>query len=190
MSVWRSFVLRGKALALGGRGSVLREFHSSFFALKSSSKGQGEVAVVKEAAGAVAEAEENPHDKIFMLSGAPEEHVSRHVRIYRPARSAMQQGKKSKNATWHLKFEKTDGDVDRWTNPLMGWTSTGDPLTNLNVSFPTQEAAVEYAVRNGFHYTIEDRLPEKENVRKFQAFGRSMVHQWRHNQIPVYEDDK
>lgn len=68
---------------------MLREFHSSFFALKSSSKGQGEVAVVKEAAGAVAEAEENPHDKIFMLSGAPEEHVSRHVRIYRPARYAV-----------------------------------------------------------------------------------------------------
>mmetsp|Transcript_6001 Transcript_6001/g.18069 ORF Transcript_6001/g.18069 Transcript_6001/m.18069 type:complete len:193 (-) Transcript_6001:163-741(-) len=130
------------------------------------------------------------HNTLGVLSGTPEDHLSRHVMIFRPARSTTQQGRGTKLQKWHLKFVKKDAHSDRWTNPLMGWTSTADPLSNLDVSFATQKAAIEFAERNGFTYTVEDRPPEKENVRSFQAFGKSMVHQWRHNQIPVYEDDR
>lgn len=88
---------------------------------------------------------------------------------------------------WRVQFEKVPGD-DRWTNPLMGWTSTGDPLSNMGLPFPTKEAAVEYAERNGYDFTVVVPEEESKNIRKIAPFQRAMVHHWNHK-VPVYEGE-
>jgi ETC complex I subunit conserved region len=90
---------------------------------------------------------------------------------------------------WRVQFEKLPGE-DRWTNPLMGWTSTGDPLSNMGIQFPTKEAAVEYAERNGYAFAVLEPETEKQSVRRIAPFGRSMVHHWDHDGLPVYDGDE
>lgn len=40
----------------------------------------------------------------------------------------------------------------------MGWTSTGDPYANVgdaSLSFDSQEAAIAFAERHGWEYTVQ-----------------------------------
>ena len=54
------------------------------------------------------------------MSGVPEEHITtRRVRIYIPAKNAMQSGTFG-TRKWRMDFDTRE----RWENPLMGWTST------------------------------------------------------------------
>lgn len=126
--------------------------------------------------------------ELSALSGVPVEHAGRRLRIFQQPRPATQQGRGSKTRVWMAAWEKL-GDVDRWTNPLMGWTSTADPLSQLSVRFPSREAAEAYAVRNGYTYVVDAAPEAAENVRSFSAYGKSMVHQWRHDAVPVYAAD-
>lgn len=69
-----------------------------------------------------------------------------------------------------------------------GWTSTGDPLSNMGMPFSTKEAAVAYAERNGLEFEVIEPKEEKRSVRPIAPFQRAMVHHWRH-EAPVYEED-
>ena len=60
------------------------------------------------------------------------------ARIYKPSRSAMQSGN-GKSESWLLEFES---DAPRTTDPLMGWTSSGDTRQQLKLSFETRELAI------------------------------------------------
>ncbi|CAN8061854.1 unnamed protein product [Agarophyton chilense] len=130
----------------------------------------------------------NPDHSVNVLSGIPEKHAARRVRIYKPAKVATQQGRGSLTQMWKMSFEKLEGD-DRWTNPLMGWTSTGDPLSNMGMSFPSKEAAIHYAERNGYEFVTAEPAEEKQHVKPIAPFKRSMVHHWRHSGTPVYDGD-
>ncbi|XP_025077539.1 NADH dehydrogenase [ubiquinone] iron-sulfur protein 4, mitochondrial-like [Pomacea canaliculata] len=90
---------------------------------------------------------------ISSLSGVPEEHIkTRTVRIFVPARNAMQSG------TYGLRRWKIEFDVrERWENPLMGWISTGDPLSNMEVTFTSKEDAMAFCEKNGWEYLIEEQ---------------------------------
>lgn len=102
------------------------------------------------------------------LSGVPEEQLNTRVaRIFMPSRNAMQSGTHNINH-WQLEFDTQE----RWENPLMGWASrythsgapafstitctlffsSGDPLSNMVLTFDSKEEAIAYAVRNGKHY--------------------------------------
>lgn len=122
-----------------------------------------------------------------ILSGIPDKHAIRNVRIYKPTKVATQQGRGSLTQMWRMQFEKLEGG-DRWTNPLMGWTSTGDPLSNMGMSFPSKEAAIAYAERNGYEFKVIEPEEEKQNVRPILPFKRAMVHHWRH-EAPDYSGD-
>ncbi|KAL8528841.1 hypothetical protein ACS0TY_006336 [Phlomoides rotata] len=90
--------------------------------------------------------------EIGMVSGIPEEHLRRRVLIYSPARTASQQGA-GKVGRWKINFLS----IQKWENPLMGWTSTGDPYANVGdaaLSFDSKEAAIEFAERHGWAYTV------------------------------------
>lgn len=53
------------------------------------------------------------------LTGVPEEHVvGRRVRIFRPAKNAMQSGN-ANTKLWKIEFD----NMERWENPTMGWGS-------------------------------------------------------------------
>ncbi|KAI5684436.1 hypothetical protein M9H77_05664 [Catharanthus roseus] len=93
--------------------------------------------------------------EIGLVSGIPDEHLRRKVLIFSPARTATQQGS-GKVGKWKINFMSTQ----KWENPLMGWTSTGDPYANVGDSalyFDSEEAAREFAERHGWDYTVKQR---------------------------------
>ncbi|KAL6216709.1 hypothetical protein ACLB2K_009928 [Fragaria x ananassa] len=88
---------------------------------------------------------------VGIISGIPEQHLKRRVVIYSPARTASQQGS-GKVGKWKINFLSTQ----KWENPLMGWTSTGDPYANVGdaaLSFDSEQAAKEFAEKHGWDYT-------------------------------------
>lgn len=75
--------------------------------------------------------------------------AQRTVYISSAARSAMQAGRLHEGV-WRIDF-----DVQaRWENPLMGWTSSRDPMQGLLLKFPTQEAAIHFAQRQGWRWQV------------------------------------
>ncbi|CAL8099099.1 unnamed protein product [Orchesella dallaii] len=98
------------------------------------------------------------------VTGVPEEHTrTRRVRIFKPAKNAMQSGTANINR-WRMEFETRE----RWENPLMGWSSSGDPLSNLNVDFADKEEAVAFCEKNGWPWFVEDPV---EKVMKPKSYG-------------------
>lgn len=59
----------------------------------------------------------------------PKEHAERTVTIAQRPYKTVQVGTKYAEQ-WQITWESTG----RWTNPLMGWTSTADPMSNVIVS--------------------------------------------------------
>ncbi|PWA86266.1 NADH-ubiquinone oxidoreductase [Artemisia annua] len=91
--------------------------------------------------------------EIGAVSGIPDEHLQRRVLIYSPARTASQQGA-GKVGKWKINFMSTQ----KWENPLMGWTSTGDPYANVGdaaLSFTSEEDAKAFAEKHGWNYTVK-----------------------------------
>jgi len=74
-----------------------------------------------------------------------------HARIHRPARSATTSGK-ARTKDWVLRFERRTPPI---IEPLMGWTGGDDTLTQVELRFPTLEAAIAYAERQGLAYRVE-----------------------------------
>ncbi|KAM3963217.1 NADH:ubiquinone oxidoreductase subunit 18 [Aphomia sociella] len=102
---------------------------------------------------------------ITPISGVPEEHVkTRRVRIYQPAKNAMQSGT-SNTHHWEMEFDTRQ----RWENPLMGWTSTGDPLSNMKVQFSSPDEAIEHCEKNGWIWFLD--VPKTEKPLKPKSYG-------------------
>jgi NADH dehydrogenase (ubiquinone) Fe-S protein 4 len=94
---------------------------------------------------------------ISPVTGVPEEHVKeRLVRIYEPAKNAMQSGTDN-TGHWEMDFETRE----RWENPLMGWCSSGDPLSNMKIQFESKEDAIKYCEKNGWDWYVQESSFEK-----------------------------
>jgi len=103
-------------------------------------------------------------DDIGCVSGVPEEHIqTRYVRIFRPAKNAMQSGTAGVRR-WRIEFDNRE----RWENNLMGWASNADPLSNMLVEFASKEEAVEFVEKNGWDYWVED---PKERSPKAKSYA-------------------
>eukprot|EP00656_Telonema_subtile_P035400 TRINITY_DN3937_c0_g1_i4.p1 TRINITY_DN3937_c0_g1~~TRINITY_DN3937_c0_g1_i4.p1 ORF type:complete len:169 (+),score=44.66 TRINITY_DN3937_c0_g1_i4:86-592(+) len=89
------------------------------------------------------------HDATNSMSGIPDSQLARTMFIYSPAKTAMQSGVE-KNHKWLMEVE----NPERWRNPLMGWASTADPLSNMKLSFTSQESAIAYCQRQGWNYSL------------------------------------
>lgn len=72
------------------------------------------------------------------------------VRIYNPAKNAMQSGR-AKTASWVLEYETA---TPRRPEPLMGWVSSGDTLNQVKLNFGTMEEAVAFARKKGWEFTL------------------------------------
>src|SRR4051812_48205920 len=95
--------------------------------------------------------------------------------IYKPAPSPMTSGR-AHTAQWKLRFERRSPPC---IEPLMGWTGDDDPLAQVELSFPSAEAAIAYARRQGLPYTVQG-LPARGSKPRLvsdrhQAEGRSPV---------------
>jgi hypothetical protein len=72
------------------------------------------------------------------------------ARIYQPARTAMQSGQ-AKTREWVLEYEP---EMRREIEPLMGWTSSADMASQIQLFFPTKDDAIAYAQRNGIPFRV------------------------------------
>ena len=81
------------------------------------------------------------------------------AKIYNPNKSAMQSGLK-KSDKWVLEFETEDPTK----NPLMGWESSSDTLTQLKLEFSTKDLAINYAKKKKINYEVVE--PKKRKVVK------------------------
>lgn len=66
---------------------------------------------------------------------------------------------------WQIDFEPW---TPRKTEPLMGWTSSRDPYSNIRLEFPSLNSAVSFAESKGWSYSIIDR-PVTLQRRNYQA---------------------
>nr|CAG4642043.1 EOG090X0DNW [Eurycercus lamellatus] len=112
------------------------------------------------------------HVDIAPITGIPEEHIlTRLATISKPSKHAMQSGT-SNTHHWKLEFETRE----RWENPLMGWSSTGDPLSNVELQFATKDEAIAYCEKHGYEYAVSPRTRKStKNKKKNQA----TVFQWK-----------
>jgi len=98
------------------------------------------------------------------------------VRIYKPAKTAMQSGMNN-NKEWLLESEPAPKILD----PLMGWTGSRDTMQQVQLRFPTLEEAKSHAEKNGWQYTVE--MPHRRHIRpKAYAdnFAYNRVGRWTH----------
>ena len=86
------------------------------------------------------------------------------ARIYQRPKNAMQSGR-ARTAEWVLEFEPAEA---KKPDPLTGWAGSGDTREQVRLSFPTCDAAVEYATREGFDHHV---VPAPERKLKLQAYA-------------------
>ncbi len=79
------------------------------------------------------------------------------VRIYRPAKNAMQSGR-ANTRHWVLEFEPSDR---KEPDPLMGWNGSRDTQSQVRIRFDSKEQAVAHAEREGYAYTVIEDKPVK-----------------------------
>ena len=81
------------------------------------------------------------------------------AKIYRPAKTAMQSGKK-KTKTWLLEFDTLNPGI----NPLTGWETSIDTMSEIKLEFSTKELAINYAKKNNIDYYLVE--PKKRRIIK------------------------
>jgi len=79
--------------------------------------------------------------------------------IYIPNKSPMQSGF-GKDGKWILEFKTKDPTK----NPLMGWESSSDTLTELKLEFSSKELAINYAKKKKIDYDLVE--PKKRKTVK------------------------
>ena len=65
-----------------------------------------------------------------------------------------------KSDKWLIKFETEDNGI----NPLMGWETSSNTLSELNLEFSSKELAIEYAKKNKIDFEIIE--PQKRKTIK------------------------
>ena len=78
------------------------------------------------------------------------------ARIFMPAKTAMQSGK-ARTKAWVLEYEPAG---PRTIDALMGWTSSADMLSQVQLEFDSREEAIAYAEKHGIaFYLFEPHRP-------------------------------
>ena len=81
------------------------------------------------------------------------------AKIYIPTTSAMQSGK-GNTRKWILEFETQDTGI----NPLMGWETSTDTMSEVKLEFDSKELAIHFAKKNNIEYYIIE--PQKSKIVK------------------------
>ena len=81
------------------------------------------------------------------------------AKIYKPTKTAMQSGK-GKTKNWLLEFDTLNTGID----PLMGWETSKDTMSEIKLEFRTKEEAVNYAKKNEIAFYIIE--PQKRKIIK------------------------
>ncbi len=94
------------------------------------------------------------------------------VRIYRPAKTAMQSG--TANARrWLMEFEPSAPKI---TDPLMGWTGSPDTRGQVKLRFAGRDEAVAFAKKHGLVYSVIE--PQDQTIQ-----AKSYADNFRHDRV-------
>ena len=81
------------------------------------------------------------------------------AKIYKPTKTAMQSGTRN-SKIWLLVYEVLNNGI----NPLMGWETSNDTMSEIKLEFPSKEQAINYAKRNNIDYYVVE--PQKRKIIK------------------------
>lgn len=92
---------------------------------------------------------------VELLSGAPLPlSTERVVRIFQQAKPATQSGTHGSHA-WRLDWDIVER-ANRWENDLIGYASSGDYMQATQLKFDSKDAAIRFAVKNGYDYYVQE----------------------------------
>ena len=80
----------------------------------------------------------------------------RKAKIYKPTRTVMQSGM-GNTKNWLLEFDTINTGI----NPLMGWETSKDTMSEVKLEFSTKEQAINYAKKNNVDYYIVESKRRK-----------------------------
>jgi len=83
----------------------------------------------------------------------------RKAKIYKPSRTAMQSGKRN-TKNWIMEFDTTNSGI----NPLMGWETSTDTMSEIRLEFPSKDQAINYAKKNNINYYVVE--PQERKIIK------------------------
>ena len=81
------------------------------------------------------------------------------AKIYKPSKTAMQSGNRN-TKNWLLEFDTLNTGI----NPLMGWVSSRDTMSEVKLEFLTKDEAINYAKKNKINYYLIE--PQKSKLIK------------------------
>ena len=81
------------------------------------------------------------------------------AKIYKPTKTAMQSGNRN-TKNWLLEFDTLNTGI----NPLMGWETSNDTMSEVKLEFSTKEQAINFAKKNNIIYYIVE--PQKRKIIK------------------------
>ena len=84
------------------------------------------------------------------------------AKIYIPSKTATQSGN-GKDDKWILEFETKDNSI----NPLMGWESSIDTLSEVKLEFTSKDKAIEYVKVNNIAYKVIEPNKKKFIIKSY-----------------------
>jgi|TARA_B100000678_G_scaffold269366_1_gene256361 NADH dehydrogenase (ubiquinone) Fe-S protein 4 len=84
------------------------------------------------------------------------------AKIYIPTKTSMQSGL-GKTNKWIIEFNTKDTGID----PLMGWETSSDTLSEVKLEFSTKKSAIEYAKKNKIDFELIEPLKRKTNKKSY-----------------------
>ena len=78
------------------------------------------------------------------------------AKIFKPTKTAMQSGL-GKTNKWLLEFNTENTGI----NPLMGWETSTDTMSEVKLEFTTKDLAIEYAKKNKIEFDIIETKKKK-----------------------------
>jgi hypothetical protein len=84
------------------------------------------------------------------------------AKIFIPTKNSMQSGF-GKDNKWVIEFETKDTGI----NPLMGWETSTDTLSELNLEFSTKDLAIEYAKKNKIDFEVIEPKKRKTVIKSY-----------------------
>ena len=81
------------------------------------------------------------------------------AKIYKPTKTVMQSGERN-TKNWILEFDTLNTGI----NPLMGWETSKDTMSEVKLAFSTKDQATTYAKKNNIDYYIVE--PQKRKIIK------------------------
>jgi len=82
---------------------------------------------------------------------------------------------KARACEWVLGFQPVSA---QFVEPLMGWCGGDDPLRHVELRFPTRDAAVRYAERQGLAYEVNDPPAGRRAVARCPDQPAGLWTQW------------